>query len=175
MSPPLSELSIDLQYPSDGYEHYYDAYSSLVPTTAPSDFYTSENLYMYPDADGFYHWTDGSAARSDGCMEYSFPLYHAPTFASETLAMVCLSRSSVNVLTTLNSLPTLLTNTVTSRSLHSLRLPMIHHTHTICPSRSPVTRPVLKLRTIARASPLLATIFSHRPLLFSVMGTHRHH
>ena len=93
-SPPLGELSLDQQYsvtaPTESYEQYYDSYSTLVPTAAgpASDFYTSENLYMYQDVDGIYHWADASAARSDSCMEYSFPSYHASTFSSEAIPPV---------------------------------------------------------------------------------------
>ncbi|KAG9312890.1 hypothetical protein JVU11DRAFT_6323 [Chiua virens] len=93
MSPPLTEPSLDLHYPSspppDSHEQYYDAYPTLVPSGAGpvSDFYTSENLYMWQDVDGIYHWGDASAARSDSCLGYSSPAYFASPFSSETIPL----------------------------------------------------------------------------------------
>ncbi|KAG8220857.1 hypothetical protein J3R82DRAFT_2351 [Butyriboletus roseoflavus] len=91
MSRPLSELSLDQQYSSsadsESFEHYYDTYSTLVPTSAGpgSDFYTSENLYLWQDVDGIYHWADASAARSDSCLGYSSPSYYVSALSSEAI------------------------------------------------------------------------------------------
>ncbi|KAH0836573.1 hypothetical protein J3R83DRAFT_8273 [Lanmaoa asiatica] len=92
MSPPLSELSLDQQYSApaatESFEQYYDTYSSLiVPTGAGpvSDFYTSENLYMWQDMDGIYHWADASVTRSDSCLGYSSPSYYTSAFSSEAI------------------------------------------------------------------------------------------
>lgn len=90
MSPPLSELSPDHHYSSpDGFEQYYDSYSTLVvPSGAASDFYTSENLYLWQDTDGIYHWADASVARSDGSLAYPHPSHYASAFTSEAIQLV---------------------------------------------------------------------------------------
>ncbi|KAI9461449.1 hypothetical protein HD554DRAFT_2291475 [Boletus coccyginus] len=85
MSPHLSELPPDHHSPpAEGFDQYYDSYSNVIVPTAPvSDFYTSENLYLWQGMDGMYHWADASAARSDSCLGYLFPSYYASPFASE--------------------------------------------------------------------------------------------
>ena len=93
MSPPLSELSPDQHYSSpavtESLEQYYDAYSTLIaPTGAISDFYTSENLCLWQDMDGIYHWADASTARSDCSLGYPSPSYYPSAFASEAIQPV---------------------------------------------------------------------------------------
>ncbi|KAF8557738.1 hypothetical protein OG21DRAFT_184064 [Imleria badia] len=90
MSPPLSELSPVQHFSSpaatESLEQYYDAYSTLIaPTGTGSDFYTSENLYLWQDMDGIYHWADASAARSDSSLGYPSPSYCPSLFASEAI------------------------------------------------------------------------------------------
>ncbi|KAF8449130.1 hypothetical protein L210DRAFT_2648123 [Boletus edulis BED1] len=87
MSPPLSELPHDHRYSptpaTESFEQYYDTYPTLVvPTASVSDFYTSENLYLWQDIDGIYHWADASAARSDSSLGYPSPSYYASAFTS---------------------------------------------------------------------------------------------
>ena len=94
MSPPLSELSPDQRYSppaaTESFEPYYDTYSTLVAPTAPvSDFYTSENLYLWQDMDGIYHWADAAVARSDSCLGYPSPSYYTSAFAPEAIQPVC--------------------------------------------------------------------------------------
>ncbi|KAF8141715.1 hypothetical protein EV363DRAFT_31811 [Boletus edulis] len=55
---------------------------SSSPPASVSDFYTSENLYLWQDIDGIYHWADASAARSDSSLGYPSPSYYASAFTS---------------------------------------------------------------------------------------------
>ena len=84
---------------------------------------------------------------------YLWYVYPAPLPMSSPLPIVCLL-----------SLPT-----VASRSPHSLRLSMIYHTYTICPSRSPITRPFLK---VSSPAPILSynILTARRYLVYKVTG-----
>lgn len=132
MSRSLTELSLDHQYSApvdtDSFEQYCDSYSTLlVPTGAGPvpDFYTSENLYLWQDGDGIYHWADASAARSDSCLGYSSPSYYTSAFPSETIPPVCSYRRILPLNTEIdpNSPTTVVTDSVISRSPHSPQLP----------------------------------------------------
>jgi len=174
MSPRLSELPPDHHSPpAEGFDQYYDSYSAIVPTAPVSDFYTSENLYLWQDVDGMYHWADASAARSDSCLGYLFPSYCASPFASEAIQPV---RSHCRVLsfdtqTGPSSPTTVVTDTAILRSPLNPRLPRTTRTSFTWPSSSGTVRAVHRSRTIGRALHAQATASSHKGLRFLATGT----
>jgi hypothetical protein len=180
MSPPLSELSPDQQCSpptaTESFEQYYDTYSTLVVPTGPvPDFYTSENLYLWQDMDGIYHWADAPAARSDSCLGYPASSYYASAFAPEAIQPVC-SHCRISPLHTKaspNSLTTVVTDTVILRSHRNPRLvPRTTRTSFTWPSSSGMVRAAHRSGTvIGRALHAQATTSSHKGLLFLATGT----
>ncbi|KIJ61988.1 hypothetical protein HYDPIDRAFT_42253 [Hydnomerulius pinastri MD-312] len=90
MSSHYNDLSVDQhQYSSpagqETGEEYYDTYSTIMLPTGNGpamDFYMPENLYLWQDGDGVYHWADAPAARSDNFAGYSSPSYYSSSFSS---------------------------------------------------------------------------------------------
>lgn len=178
MSPPLSELSPDQHYSSpavtESLEQYYDAYSTLIaPTGAISDFYTSENLCLWQDMDGIYHWADASTARSDCSLGYPSPSYYPSAFASEAIQPV---RTHCRILpfdteTSSSSLTTVAIDRAILRNPHYPQLPRTIRTSSTWPNNLGMVRVAHRSRTIGRPLHVHVTTSSHKGLLFLATGT----